>query len=96
MGGVESGEVRKRLLWLLFAVEVGMVLVAACVLPLAFVDLPVGEEGVVDAVSTQVGGWLGLSGQATCLAFGLPCPILLFAVGLNLWLYRWLRQRHAG
>jgi len=80
-------------LWLLLATEIGVLVMAACVLPLVFLNLPVKEEGVLGAVLTQVGEWLGLSSQATCLVLGLPCPIVLFTLGLNLWLYRWLRQR---
>lgn len=92
-GKVDSGELRKRLVWLLLAAEIGMVVVAACVLPLVFVNLPVREEGAFGAILTQVGEWLGLSRQATCLILGFPCPILLFTLGLNLWLYRWFRHR---
>lgn len=93
MGKVDTGGIQKRLLWLLLAAEIGMLVVAACVLPLAFLNLPVAREGVVGAILTKVGEWLGLSSQTTYLAFGLPCPILLFTLGLSLWLYRWLVQR---
>jgi hypothetical protein len=93
VGKVDSGEVQKRLVWLLLAAEIGMLVVAACVLPLVFLNLPVKEEGVFGAILTQVGEWLGLSSQATCLIVGLPWPILLFTLGLNLWLVRWFRQR---
>ena len=93
VGKVDSGEVQKQLVWLLVAAEIGMLVVAACALPLVFLNLPVQEEGVFGAILTQVGEWLGLSNQATCLILGTPCPILLITLGLNLWLYRWLQQR---
>ncbi len=93
VGKVASGEVQKRLVWLLLAAEIGMLVVAACVLPLVFLNLPIKEEGVLGAVLTHVGEWWGLSSRATCLVLASPCPILLFTLGLNLWLYRWLRQR---
>jgi hypothetical protein len=91
-----SSVVKRRLLWLLLAAEIGMVVAAACVLPLAFVNLPVREEGVVGAILSEVGRWLGLSSQAVCLVLALPIPILLLALSANLWLYRWLRQRSRG
>jgi len=92
-GRLDAGEVQKRLLWLLFAVEVGMVIAAMCVLPLALLNLPVRAEGIVGAILNGVGTWLGLSRQAVCLILGLPLPILVFALGLNLGLYRWLQRR---
>jgi hypothetical protein len=95
-GKTDTSEVRKRLLWLLLAVEIGVVLAAGCVLPLAFVRLPDHEDGVVGAILAEVGHLLGLSSQATCLILGLPIPILLLTLGLNLALYRWLRQREGG
>ncbi|MGD8792882.1 MAG: hypothetical protein PVF47_10045 [Anaerolineae bacterium] len=94
--GAEGGEVRKRLLWLLLAVEVGMILAAACLLPLLFVGLPVGEKGALDAVLAGVGRWLDLPARATCLVLALPLPILLLTVGLNLWLYRRARRKQEG
>lgn len=93
MEKVDSGELRRRLLWLLLAVEIGMALAASCVLPLAFLKLPVREEGVVGAVWTEVGRWVGISNQAACLLLALPIPILALALGLNLWLVRRLAQR---
>jgi hypothetical protein len=93
MEKVGSGELRKRLLWLLLAVEIGMALAAACVLPLAFLKLPVREEGVVGATLTEVGRWLGISSQAACLILALPIPILVLTLGLNLWLVRRVGQR---
>jgi hypothetical protein len=93
---VGSGELQRRLLWLLFAVEVGMVIAAACVLPLAFVDLLVGEEGIVGEILSKMETWLGTSRQGVCLILGLPCPILLLVIGLNLGLYYWLRGRRNG
>jgi hypothetical protein len=94
--GGEGGEVRKRLLWLLLAVEIGMILAAACLLPLLFVRLPVAEEGALGALLAGVSRWLGLSAQATCLVLALPLPILLLTAGLNLWLYRRARRRQGG
>jgi hypothetical protein len=79
--------------WLLLAAEIGMLMAAACVLPLVFLSLPVEKEGVVGAILARVDEWSGLSRQATCLVLGAPCPSLLLTLGLNLWLYRCLRQR---
>jgi hypothetical protein len=93
MEKVNSEELRKRLLWLLLAVEIGMVLAAACVLPLAFLKLPVREEGVGGAILTEVGRWLGISSQAVCLTLSLPIPILALTLGLNLWLLRRFGRR---
>lgn len=81
-----TDELQKRLLWLLLAVEIGMALAAACVLPLVFLNLP--AEGVVGAILTKVGEWLGLSGEVTCLVLALPIPILLLTLGFNLWWFR--------
>ncbi len=92
----DTGEVRKRLLWLLLAVEVGMVVAAACVLPLVFLNPPARQEGVGGEILSKAGAWLGLSGQAVCLLVGLPLPILILMLGLNLGLYRWLRGRGVG
>jgi hypothetical protein len=96
MDKVDTSEVRKRFLWLLFAVEVGIVIGAGCVLPLAFLNLPFGEEGVTGAILSEVGDWLGLSRQAVCLVVGLPLLILILTIGLNLGLYRWLQRRNKG
>ena len=85
---VDTGEVQQRLLWLLLAVEIGMALAAACVLPLVFLELPVQEEGVIGAILGEVGRLLGLSSQASCLLIGLPIPVLCLVMGLSLWLYR--------
>ena len=95
-GQIGSSDLKRRLLWLLLAVDIGMAVAAACVLPLAFVNLPVREEGVVGAILSEVGRWLGLSSQAVCLVLVLPILILLLALSANLWLYRWLRQRSRG
>jgi hypothetical protein len=85
----DTEEIRKRLLWLLLVVNIGMVLAAACVLPLVFLDLPIQDEGVVGAVSTELGQRLGLSSQLTCLILALPILIMLLTVGLSLW---WVRR----
>lgn len=90
---VDSGEVQKRLLWLLLAVEIGMVLVAACVLPLVFVRLPVREEGVLGAILSEVERLLGLSSQVTCLVLVLPIPLFLLMLTINVWWFRRLRDR---
>jgi hypothetical protein len=90
---VDTSEVQKRLAWLLLAAEIGMALVAACVLPLVFVDLPVREEGIFEAIGAKVGGWMGLSSQMACVALVLPIPILLVTLGANLWWFRRMRRR---
>jgi hypothetical protein len=92
-GSVDSSQVRKRLVWLLLAAEIGMAVVAACLLPLVFVRLPVQEEGVIGAVVSKVGEWLGLSSQVACLVLVLPIPILLVTLGANWWWYRRIRRR---
>jgi hypothetical protein len=96
IGKVDVGEVQKRLLGLLFAVEIGVVIAAACVLPLAFLNLTIGEEGIVGAIMGEVGAWLGMSRQAVCLILGLPLPILILTLSLNLGLYRWLQRQSKG
>jgi hypothetical protein len=92
-GSVDSSEVQKRLAWLLLAAEIGMALVAACLLPLVFLRLPVEEEGVIGAIVTRVGEWPGLSSQVTCLVLALPISSLLVALGATWWWYRRIRQR---
>lgn len=88
----DTRELQKRLLWLLLAIELGMVLAAACVLPLAFLNLPVREKGIVGAILHKAGDLLGLSSQLTCLVLFLPFLILLLTMTFNLWLFRWLGQ----
>jgi hypothetical protein len=92
-GSVDSSEVQKRLAWLLLAAEIGMALVAACLLPLVFLRLPVEEEGVIGAIVTRVGEWPGLSSQVTCLVLALPISSLLVALGATWWWYRRIRRR---
>ena len=96
VGRVDTSEVQKRLLWLLLATEVGMALAAACLLPLAFLNLPVQGEGVVGAVLTEVGHWLGVSSRAAGLILGLSAPILLLTLAFNLWWFRRVRRRGEG
>jgi hypothetical protein len=86
----DTRELQKRLLWLLLAIELGMVLVAACVLPLVFLNLPVREKGIVGAILHKAGDLLGLSSQLTCSALSLL--ILLLTMTFNLWLFLWLGQ----
>jgi hypothetical protein len=93
MNRVDSSEVQRRLAWLLLAAEIGMAVVAACVLPLVFIELPVQKEGIVSAIVTKVGEWLGLSSQAACLVVALPIPILLVTLGANWWWIRRIRRR---
>jgi hypothetical protein len=85
----DTEEIRKRLLWLLLVVDIGMILAAACVLPLVFLKLPFQDEGVVGAISTELGQRLGLSSQLACLVLALPILIMLLTVGLSLW---WVRR----
>jgi hypothetical protein len=89
----DSREVQKRLAWLLLAAEIGMAVVAACVLPLVFIELPRQQEGVIGAIVTKVGEWLGLSSQVACLVVALPIPILLVTLGANWWWFRRIRRR---
>lgn len=84
-GKDDTTDLRKRLLWSLLAVEIGMALAAACVLPMAFLNLPPGEKGIAGTVLTKAGEW-------ACLVLVLSILIILFTLGLNLWLYRWLQQ----
>jgi hypothetical protein len=92
-GSVDSREVQKRLAWLLLAAEIGMALVAACVLPLVFIKLPVQNEGAVEAVVAKVREWLGVSSQVAWLVVILPIPILLVTLGVNWWWFRRIRHR---
>jgi hypothetical protein len=89
---IQTAELQKRLLWLLLAAEMGMALAAACLLPLVFLNLSIEQEGVVGAILTGLGEWLGLSRQVTCLVLALPIPILLLVLSLNLWWFRRIRR----
>jgi hypothetical protein len=93
MGKVDTGELQKRLLWLLLAIEIGVAVAAACVLPLVFLKLPVREEGVVGAIVSRLGDLLGLSSQVICLVLILPLPILFLTMGLNLLWFRRIRLK---
>lgn len=90
---VDTSKVQKRLAWLLLAAEIGMALVAACVLPLVFLNLPVREEGFLGAVGTKVGGWLGVSSQVACLIVALPIPILIVTLGANWWWFGRMKKK---
>lgn len=70
-----------------------MALAAACLLPLAFLNLPIQEEGIVGAISRAIGGLFGLSSQVTCLLLSVPMAILLATLGLSLWCFRWIQRR---
>lgn len=93
-GQPETAPLQRRLLWLLLAVEVGMALAAACVLPLAFLDLPIQEKGLVVAILERMGESQGSSSVIICLGLILPLPSLLLGVVFCLWLFR--RFRHTG
>ena len=85
---VESRKVRRQLLWILLAIEVGMALVAACILPLVFMNLPTGEGGIVAALLERVGDAGTSPSQILCLGLFLPAPILLLTLGLSIGIYR--------
>ena len=90
---VDARAVQKRLAWLLLVAEIGMAVVAACVLPLAFLDLPIQEKGFLGAIGTKVGEWLGVSSQMACLVMVLPIPILMVTLGINWWWFRRMRKK---
>jgi hypothetical protein len=92
----ESHEVRRRLLWLLLAAEIGMALAAACVLPLLFVNATVGEGGIVGALFERAQDpWTSSTG-IMCLGLFLPIPILLLTLALGVGTYRWLQKSAKG
>jgi hypothetical protein len=93
MEGVGSKELQRRLFWLLLAVEVGMAVSAACVLPLLFTDLGNQQQSMVGPGLAQFGGLSGLAAQAMCLVLVLPIPMVAFSLGLSLWWYRWGQHR---
>lgn len=88
----DSEQVRKRLLWLLLAVEVGMALVAIFLVPLALLDVPLSEGGVIAALSSDSGQSLGAWIQAGFLVGVLVVPILLLTVGFTVGLVGWMHQ----
>jgi hypothetical protein len=90
---VDTGEVKKRLLWLLLAVEIGMALAAACVLPLVFLGAPAGDGGFAEAFLSRVRQVLDSTGGVVCLVLALPVLMLLLSLPLYLWLLRWFRAR---
>jgi hypothetical protein len=81
-------------LWLLLAVEVGTALAAVCVLPLAFLDLPIQEKGLVAAILESMGESQGSVSLILCLGLILPLPSLLLGVISCQWLFR--RFRNTG
>lgn len=92
----DTRELQRRLLWLLLAIELGMALAAACVLPLLFLNLPVREKGIVGAIVHEAGDLLGSTSQLIGLVLILSPLILLLTMTFNLWLYRWLGQSRRG
>lgn len=84
---------QKRLVWLLLAVEIGIVVVVGCILLLVLVKLPVGEQGWLGALLDEAGRRLGTSRQGVCLILVAPLPILLLTLGLNVWWFRRMRRR---
>lgn len=93
MEGVGSKELQRRLFWLLLAVEIGMAVSAACVLPLVLTDLGNQRESMVGPVLAPFGGQAGPAAQAMCLMLVLPIPMVAFSLGLSLWWYRWGQRR---
>jgi len=93
---VESRQVRKRLFWVLLAVEIGMALAAACVLPLVFVNLPTGEGGIVARFLETVGDPGASSGEVICLGLFLPMPLLLLTMALSIGIYRLVLKSGKG
>lgn len=88
-----GSEVGRRLLWLLFAIEIGLAVVAACVLPLLFLNLPIGEGGITGAIQHGTGHLWESPTQIVYLGLLLPAPILLLTLFLTTWGYRVLQKR---
>jgi len=82
----DAAQLRRRILWLLLAVEAGMALAAVFLAPLTFLNLPVGKGGIIAHLLTEVGQLLGTTAQVVFLALVLPIPALLLSLGLVLWL----------
>jgi hypothetical protein len=80
----DAARFRKRILWLLLAVEAGMALAAVVLVPLSFMNLPVGRGGIIAHLLAEVGQLLGTTAQVAFLALVLPVPALLLALGLIL------------
>jgi hypothetical protein len=83
----DTSELRRRLLRLLLAVEMGAAIAMACVLPLAFVDLPVPGNKLPGAILERLANALSLSSQLTCMILALPVSILLLMLAVSLGLY---------
>ena len=109
VGKVDTGEVKKRLLLLLLACEVGMALAVALLLPFLFLKLPLRGDGVANripaewmaampfpgtgTISKETGRLAGLSSQGACLLLALTIVMLLFAVGITIWWSQRIRHR---
>ena len=88
IGSAGSREIRRRLIWLLLAVEIGMALVAACLLPLVFVGFSPGEGGIVTALLERAGDPGTSLPWILCLGLLLPVPILFLTLALIIGIYR--------
>jgi hypothetical protein len=88
----DTEELQRRLVWFMVAIEIGMAAVAACLVPLLFIQIPVQEEGVFRATLSWLATSLGMSTQATCLLLAVPIAVLFSVLGLNVWIFRRMRD----
>ena len=88
IGSAGSREIRRRLIWLLLAVEIGMALAVACVLPLVFINVLPGEGGIVTVLLERAGDPGTSLPWILCLGLLLPVPILFLTLALIIGIYR--------